>query len=147
MRSDYRGNIVLEIGKSDLIENLALFHEVSEFAKEKKYQISIDALNPFWVINFDLEYLDVQFAKIFWSSDMLEMDDSLRETFLERVSEQDQCQFILARCDTVSSLIFARNAGIRFVQGRMVDNILRRGMTVRAAILAAEGGTIPAAGL
>ncbi len=74
---DFRGNIVLEISKSDLIENLTLFDEVCEFAKDRKYSISIDALNPFWVTNFDLEYLDVQYAKIFWSPYMLEMDPNL----------------------------------------------------------------------
>ncbi len=136
---DFRGNIVLEISKSDLIENLTLFDEVCEFAKDRKYSISIDALNPFWVTNFDLEYLDVQYAKIFWSPYMLEMDPNLKKYFLERISEQEGCRFVLARCDTVASLIFAREVGIKYVQGRAVDNIMRKGVSVRQAIQAADG--------
>ncbi|MEI6559810.1 MAG: hypothetical protein WCO00_15510 [Rhodospirillaceae bacterium] len=136
---DFRGNIVLEISKSDLIENLPLFNEVCEFAKDRKYSISIDALNPFWVTNFDLEYLDVQYAKIFWTSDMLDMEENFKKYFLQRVSEQEGCRFILARCDSVSSLVFARQAGIKYVQGRAVDNILRKGVSVREAVQAAQG--------
>ena len=139
MPLDFRGNVVLEISKVDLIENLPLFYEVVDFAKDRKYQISIDSLNPFWVTNFDLEYLDVQYAKIFWSSDMLEMEEGFKQFFLQRVSEQENCQFILARCDSVASLVFAREAGIRFVQGRAVDNILRKGVRVRDAVQAAQG--------
>ncbi|MBI1208364.1 MAG: hypothetical protein GC191_13900 [Azospirillum sp.] len=136
---DFRGNVVLEVNKSDLFENLPLFNEVSEFAKDKKYQISVDGLNPFWVMNFDLEYLQCDYAKIFWSTDMLTMDDNFRQYFFERIGEQDRCRFVLSRCDTVSSLVFAQKAGIQLVQGRAVDNILRKGVTVREAIRAAKG--------
>lgn len=136
---DFRGNIVLEVNKGDLIENLPLFYEVCEFAKERKYAIAIDGLNPFWVANFDFEYLDLAYAKIFWSSEMMEMDDQFKAFFLQRVREQENCRFILARCDSVTSLVFARQAGIRFVQGRAVDNILRKGVNVREAVQAAQG--------
>ncbi|MEI8395398.1 MAG: hypothetical protein WCF85_11725 [Rhodospirillaceae bacterium] len=139
MPVDFRGNVILEISKSDLIENLSLFHEVCEFAKDRKYSICIDGLNPFWVTNFDLEYLDVSYAKIFWSSEMLDMDASFKNFFQQRISEQDHCQFVLARCDTVASLVYARQAGIRFVQGRAVDQILRKGVSVREAVQTAQG--------
>lgn len=131
---DFRGQVVLEISKGDLIENLPLFNEVVDFAQDRKYQIAVDGLNPFWVTNFDLEYLNANYAKIFWSNDMLEMDPTFEKYFFDRIAEQDRCQFILARCDTISSLVYAKNAGIRMVQGRAVDNILRKGVSVRDAI-------------
>lgn len=131
---DFRGQVVLEISKGDLIENLSLFNEVVDFAQDRKYQIAVDGLNPFWVTNFDLEYLNANYAKIFWSNDMLEMDPKFERYFLDRIAEQDRCQFILARCDTISSLVYAKNAGIRMVQGRAVDNIMRKGISVRDAI-------------
>jgi hypothetical protein len=134
---DFRGQVVLEISKGDLIENLSLFNEVVDFAQDRKYQIAVDGLNPFWVTNFDLEYLNANYAKIFWSNDMLEMDPKFERYFLDRIAEQDRCQFILARCDTISSLVYAKNAGIRMVQGRAVDNIMRKGITVRDAIATA----------
>jgi EAL domain-containing protein (putative c-di-GMP-specific phosphodiesterase class I) len=137
--SEFRGNVVLEITKSDLMENLPLFYEVCDFAKERNYGLTIDGLNAFWVANFDLEYLDVDYAKIFWSPDLLEMEDSFKAYFLKRIREQDHCKFILARCDSVASLVFAQEAGIPFVQGRAVDNILRKAVSVRDAIHAAQG--------
>ncbi len=135
---DFRGRVVLEIAKSDLMENLGLYNEVVEFARDKQYQISIDGLNPFWVINMDLEYLDANFAKIFWSNDLLDMDENFRQVFLDRISEQEQCRFVLSRCDSVMSLVFAQKTGIQLVQGRAVDNILRKGVSVRQAIRAAD---------
>lgn len=135
---DFRGQVVLEISKGDLIENLSLFNEVVDFAQDRKYQIAVDGLNPFWVTNFDLEYLNANYAKIFWSNDMLEMDPKFEQFFFDRIAEQDRCRFILARCDTISSLVYAKKAGIRMVQGRAVDNILRKGISVRDAISTAE---------
>ena len=135
---DYRSNVVLEIGKGDLIENHRLFNEVAEFASDKKYRICLDALTPFWVTNLDIESLNCDYAKIFWSPDMLDMDDESRDAFADRIQAQRRCQFIMARCDTVSSIIFAQQSGIRLVQGRAVDNILRKGVTVYEAIGAAH---------
>lgn len=135
---DFRGHVVLEISKGDLIENLTLFNEVVEFAQDRQYQIAVDGLNPFWVTNFDLEYLNVDYAKIFWSNDMLEMDPTFEKYFMERINEQDRCKYILARCDSVSSLVYAHKVGINMVQGRAVDNILRKGVSVREAIAHAK---------
>lgn len=136
--SEFRGSIVLEISKVDLIENFHLFFEVAEFAQEKQFKLAIDGLNQFLVGNIDLEYLGCDYAKIFWSPDLLEMEANFRNLFLRRIAEQSRCRFVLCRCDTVSSLLFAERTGIQLVQGRAVDNILRKGVTVRDAIQAAS---------
>ena len=137
---EFRGKVVLEISKGDLIENLPLFNEVVDFARDRRYQIAVDGLNPFWVANFDLEYLHADYAKIFWSSDMLELDPAIEQHFFERIAEQDRCKFILSRCDSMSSLIYAQKAGIQLVQGRAVDHILRKGISVREVIAHAKMG-------
>ena len=136
---DFRGNVVLEINKTDLIENLALFQEVVDFAQDRRYQIAVDGLNPFWATNIDFEYLNVNYAKIFWSNDMLEMDAGFQQFFFEHMQQQERCRYVLARCDTVSSLVFAQQAGIKLVQGRAVDNIMRKGVSVRDAVNTAKG--------
>ncbi|MGQ9371798.1 hypothetical protein [Azospirillum sp. ST 5-10] len=138
---DFRGNVVLEVTKGDLIENLQLFQEVVDFAQDRQYKIAVDGLNPFWVTNFDLEYLNADYAKIFWSNDMLEMDPTFERYFFDRIAEQDRCKFILARCDSVASLVYAHKAGIGLVQGRAVDNIMRKGVAVRDAVNTAKGLT------
>ena len=135
---DFRGQVVLEVSKGDLIENLSLFNEVVEFAQDRRYQIAVDGLNPFWVTNFDLEYLNADYAKIFWSNDMLETDPSFEKYFRDRIAEQDRCKFILARCDSVTSLVYAHKMGINLVQGRAVDNIMRKGVSVCEAIAHAK---------
>ncbi|CAK0757385.1 hypothetical protein CCP2SC5_2340002 [Azospirillaceae bacterium] len=139
---EFRGHVVLEISKVDLLENLSLYHDVADFARDRDYQISVDGLNPFWIANFDFEYLGCDYAKLYWTNELLEMDEAFRQVFLERISEQNRCRFILARCDQINSLVYARRAGIHLVQGRAVDNILRKGVMVREAISAAEGPTL-----
>lgn len=141
MPVEFRGNVTLEISKADLMENLHLFNEVAEFAADRRYKLALDGLNPFWVVNLDIEYLGVDYAKIYWSSDMEEMDDNFRTVFLQRIQEQERSRFILCRCDTVAALMFAQDAGIQLIQGRAVDNILRKGVSVRDAIAAASGMT------
>jgi hypothetical protein len=134
---NYRGNVVLEINKVDMIENLNLYREVVDFAQERGYKICIDALNPFWLTHLDVEYLDCDFAKIFWQQDMRDMDEELRRVFKEKCEQQSNCTLILARSETVDSLVFAHTHGIRLVQGRAVDNILRKGVSVGDAIKSA----------
>lgn len=136
---EFRGNVVLEINKGDLMENLHLFNEVAEFARDKQYKLALDGLNPFWVVNLDIEYLGVDYAKIYWTGDMEEIEANFRRVFLERIQEQERSRFILCRCDTVGALMFAQEAGIQLIQGRAVDNILRKGVSVRDAVQAAAG--------
>ena len=135
--ANYRGNVVLEINKVDMIENLGLYREVVDFAQERGYKICIDALNPFWLTHLDVEFLDCDFAKIFWTPDIRDMDDELARVFRERCNQQDNCRLILARAETVDSLVFAKGCGINLVQGRAVDNITRKGVSVVDAVKAA----------
>ncbi|CAK0740076.1 EAL domain-containing protein [uncultured Gammaproteobacteria bacterium] len=139
---DLRNNITLEISKGDLVESLGLFEEVVEYAADKKYKIGIDGLNLFWAMSFDLEGLQCHYAKIFWSNEFLGMKPDFRAAFAERMGRQQRCRFILARCDSIDALVFAKDIGITLVQGRAVDNILRKGVKVSEAIAAAKGGLV-----
>ncbi|UEM03978.1 hypothetical protein JL101_000605 [Skermanella rosea] len=134
LTAELRGNVVLEINKVDLIENESLYREVVDFARNRGYSICIDGLTPFWVTHMDLEYMACDYAKVFWSPDMLEMDRNEYDNLEERIRNQDNCRFVLARCGTVSGLLFAHRIGIHLVQGRIVDNIIRKGVSVSDAI-------------
>ncbi|UEM21452.1 hypothetical protein JL100_001380 [Skermanella mucosa] len=138
LTAELRGNVVLEINKVDLIENESLYREVVDFARNRGYSICIDGLTPFWVTHMDLEYMACDYAKVFWSQDMLEMDRNEYDNLEERINNQDNCRFILARCGTVSGLLFAHRIGIHLVQGRIVDNIIRKGVSVSDAISTAR---------
>lgn len=138
LTADLRGNVILEINKADLVENIDTYKEVVDFASSKGYQICIDGLNDFWVTHMDLEYMACDYAKIFWNDEMDMMSDHEFEVFSEKIKAQSNCRFILARCGSVSGLMFAEKAGIQMVQGRIVDNILRKGVLVRDAIKSAK---------
>jgi hypothetical protein len=138
LTAELRGNVVLEINKVDLVENEGLYREVVDFASNRGYSICIDGLTPFWVTHMDLEYMACDYAKIFWSPDMLEMDPGEYDVFVEKIQNQQNCRYILARCGSVSGLLFANKVGIDLVQGRMVDNIIRKGVSVADAIKTAK---------
>jgi EAL domain-containing protein (putative c-di-GMP-specific phosphodiesterase class I) len=138
LTTDLRGNVVLEINKTDLIENVNMYKEVVDFASTRGYQICIDGLNDFWITHMDLEYMACDYAKIFWSEEMAHMSEGEYEAFVEKMKAQSNCRYILARCGTVEGLIFAEKAGIDFVQGRGVDSILRKGVLLHDAIKTAK---------
>jgi hypothetical protein len=138
LTAELRGNVVLEINKVDLVENESIYKEVVDFARNRGYSICIDGLTPFWVTHMDLEYMACDYAKMFWSPDMLEMESELYDSLTEKIENQAKCRFILARCGTVSGLLFAHGAGINLVQGRVIDNIIRKGVSVSDAIRTAR---------
>ncbi len=132
----FRGKVVLEINKGDLIENLGLYRELIDFAIKREYRICIDGLNDFWVTQLDFDALGCDFAKVFWSNDLLTAEGDLERAFLDKVStaNQGRCRFILARCGTVSGLLYAQKHGIDLVQGRAIDTVLRKGVKITEAI-------------
>jgi EAL domain-containing protein (putative c-di-GMP-specific phosphodiesterase class I) len=131
---DLRGNVVLEINKVDLVENIETYKEVVEFARNRGYSICIDGITPMWVEHMDLEYMACDYAKMFWSNELQDMDEAEQERFGAKIRDQENCRFILGRCSGVTALLFARKHGIHLVQGRMVDNILRKGVRLSDAL-------------
>lgn len=138
LTTELRGNVVLEINKADVVENVSLYKEVIDFAASKGYKICIDGLNDFWVTHMDLEYMACDYAKIFWSDEMESLPPREYEAFVDRIKAQSNCRFVLARCGSVRGLMFAEKCGINLVQGRVVDNILRKGVLLRDAIKTAK---------
>ena len=135
---DLRGNVILEINKADLVENIDTYHEVVEYASTRGYRICIDGITPMWVAHMDLEFMACNYAKLFWTNELAEMSESDLKIFADKIKAQENCRFILGRCSTVTALLFAEKHGIGLVQGRMVDTILRKGVTVATALKTAS---------
>ncbi|UEM22404.1 hypothetical protein JL100_006565 [Skermanella mucosa] len=135
---ELRGNIVLEINKADLVENIETYKEVVEFANNRGYSICIDGITPMWVEHMDLEYMACDYAKMFWNNDLLDMSEAALERFGAKIRSQENCRFILGRCSSVTGLLFAQKHGIHLVQGRMVDTILRKGVRITDALKTAN---------
>ena len=133
----FRGKVVLEINKGDLMENLPLYRQLLRLAADREYRICIDGLNDFWVAQFDLEALGCDYAKVFWSNDLLSLEGERERAFLEKLemaANGGNCKYILARCGSVAGLLYANSHGIDMVQGQAVDAVLRKGIRVTEAI-------------
>jgi len=132
----FRGKVILEINKSDLMENLALYRQLLDFAAQREYRICIDGLNDFWVTQFDLEGLGCDYAKVFWSNELMTLEGDRERLFLDKVeiSKGGRCKFILARCGAITGLLYANNHGIDLVQGQAVDAVMRKGIPITEAI-------------
>lgn len=132
----FRGNVVLEINKGDLMENLQLYRELLGFAAERDYRICIDGLDAFWAQQFDFESLGCDYAKIFWSNELITLELEAERALLDKIAaaRSGPCKFILARCGAVTGLLYANKNGIDLVQGHAVDAVVRKGIKVNDAI-------------
>lgn len=132
----YRGKVILEINKSDLMEHLHLYRELLDFAQKREYRICLDGLDEFWLTQFDVDALGADYAKIFWSNNLITLEADDERTFLDRVARarEGQCKLIMARCTTVTGLLYAHKHGIDLVQGFAIDAVLRKGMRITDAI-------------
>ena len=133
----FRGKVVLEINKADLMENLQLYRQLLRLADEREYRICLDGLNDFWVTQFDVETLGCDYAKVFWSNDLLSLEGDRERSFLDKIEGSaagGNCKYILARCGTVAGLLYANKHGIDMVQGQAIDAVLRKGIRVTEAI-------------
>ena len=133
----FRGKVILEINKSDLMENLSLYRQLLRLASDREYRICIDGLNDFWVAQFDLDALGCDYAKVFWSNDLLSLEGDRERAFLDKIEAAaagGNCKYILARCGSVAGLLYANSHGIDMVQGQAVDAVLRKGIRVTEAI-------------
>jgi hypothetical protein len=131
---------VLEIAASDVMENIHLYRDLLEFTSRRDYRICIDGLDDFWCCQFDFEALGCDYAKLFWSNDLLTREGDAERAFLEKIqsSHDANYKFILARCGTVSGLLYANRVGIDLVQGQAVDSVLRKGLRIGDAIKTAR---------
>ena len=136
----FRGNVVLEIAATDLMENIHLYQELLSFASRHDYRICIDGLNEFWAVQLDFESLGCHYAKLFWSNDMLTQEGDAERAFREKIeaSHDAPYKFILARCGAVTGLLYANKSGIDLVQGHAVDSVLRKGLRIGDAIKTAR---------
>ncbi len=132
----FRGRVTLEIGVGDLVEHLPLYRDLLRLASDRDYRICIDGLNSEWATQFDFEELGCDYAKIFWSSDMLAMEPGPERALSDKLTaaRDTKCRFVLARCGAMTGLLYAEKHGIDLVQGHAVDAILRKGIKVGDAI-------------
>lgn len=123
------GRIILEIHKTDLVQNFNLMKDVKSLAEEKGLRICIDGLDWHDLEIFCLDRLRPDFVKVIWHNDLLSSSPEDLAGFVQATKKMgSSTQMIMARCDSPKAFPFARSLGISYVQGRLADQFFKSGM-------------------
>lgn len=122
--------MILEINKSDAIENAAALSEVSNVMKKMGYRICIDGVDYHSLRLMDLANLDVDFVKLIWSEKFESLDEDEIVELKNKISSVPHIDFVLTRCDTAGSITFAKNMEIPFIQGRLPDKYWKSNIAI-----------------
>lgn len=123
---DFRQSVVLEINKTDLFENMRLYCELVPFLQRRGYKILLDGLTFQTVAAIDFDGIQCDFAKIFWSVDLISMEPGLATKVRAKLDHRRSPLLVMGRCDTAESIRFAKEMGIALVQGRLVDHMVKK---------------------
>lgn len=123
---EHRANIVIEINKTDMIDNMRIFRRLVPKLRERGYRVLLDGMNHDIIDLFDFDMIECDFAKIFWSTDILKLPPERMARLQIKCGRREPPHFMLARCDTADGLRFARTANIHFVQGRLADHMVKK---------------------
>lgn len=122
------GRIVLEVHKTDLVHNFGIMKDVRELTAERGMKICIDGVDwrDFEVLC--LERMKPHFIKVVWHDDLLCAAPDDLGHFVNAVKAHETSQIVLSRCDNPKAFPLARTLGVRFVQGRLADQLFKTGM-------------------
>jgi len=122
------GRIILEIHKTDLIENMALMRKARAFAASKGIKLCIDGLQwqDFQILRFN--HIKPDFVKMIWDDALLTLPEEDLRILVEGIRGLgEHSRAILSRCDDPRSFLLARTLGISLVQGRLADQNFKNG--------------------
>ncbi len=121
-----RQNLIFEVGISDVIDNQRSWRKLAPALRGRGYRLTLDGLNAEAVELFDFDLMEADFAKIFWTPEVLALPPDQLARIKQKAGRAQPPNFILARCDTAESVRFARATRIQFVQGRLVDHMVKK---------------------
>lgn len=127
---EQRQNVIIEVNKTDMFESPRLWIKFVPSLREKGYKILLDSLHYEAVEFIDFNAISCDYAKMFWSGDIMKLSADRFAKLQDRVGRRSMPHFVLARCDTAEGLRFARAAGIHIVQGRLIDNMVKKNIPI-----------------
>ncbi len=127
---EQRQNVIIEINKTDMFESPRHWIKHVPALRDKGYKVLLDSLHYEAVEFIDFNAISCDYAKMFWSGDIMKMNIDRLAKLQDRVGRRSMPQFVLARCDTAEGLRFARSAGINIVQGRLIDNMVKKNIPI-----------------
>lgn len=123
---EQRQNIIIEINKTDMFESPRLWVKFVPRLRDRGYRVLLDSLHYEAVEFIDIDAIACDYAKMFWSADIMKLSPDRFAKLQSRVGRRNLPKFVLARCDTADGLRFAKSAGIQVLQGRLIDNMVKK---------------------
>jgi len=130
MTPEHRQNVVIEVNKTDMFESPRLWVKFVPRLRDRGYRVLLDSLHYEAVEFIDFDAISCDYAKLFWSGDIMKLDPGRFSRLQGRVGRRNSPHFVLARCDNADSLRFGRSSGIQLVQGRLVDSMVKKDIPI-----------------
>jgi EAL domain-containing protein (putative c-di-GMP-specific phosphodiesterase class I) len=122
---EQRQDVVLEISKTDIFENMRLYRKLTPFLRERGYRVLLDGLTMESALAIDFDGIDCDFAKVFWAAEAANYTPEQFARIKAKLARKKP-RIVLARCDTAESARFAKSVGISLVQGRLIDHMVKK---------------------
>jgi hypothetical protein len=119
-----RGSLVVEVDCADAFIDLSAFCFARNFVQLRGYRICLDGLTYRTLSAIDRERLGVDFVKLIWDPEMIDAGPEMQGRVEALVKRTGASRIVLSRCDDREALDFGRRIGIRFFQGRQVENLI-----------------------
>jgi EAL domain-containing protein (putative c-di-GMP-specific phosphodiesterase class I) len=129
MPADLAARIILEVHKTDLVQNGARIRDLTALVAERGLRLCIDGLN--WK---DFEFLAIdriapQYAKIIWSDELLSAGPADLAPFAQSLKAfAPRTAAILSHCDNPRAFPLIHALGIPLVQGYLADQFCQSGL-------------------
>lgn len=125
--SEHRAALILEINCFDFFDSTRLFKELSPFLKSRGYKLLLDAVNIHSIQHIDFAGMEFDLVKLFWGNELTKAPEPLVEAARAKIAQAPgNMTFVLSRCDNAESIRFARRFGIQRLQGRLVDQMVKK---------------------
>lgn len=119
-----RGSMVVELDKTEIFADLGAFLFARNFVQQRGYRICLDGLTYQAMPLLDRERLGADFVKLLWDPEMADGGEEMQESIRAMVKRAGQSRVIMCRCDDREAVDFGQSVGIRFFQGRHVENLI-----------------------
>ena len=123
------GRIIVEIHKTDMLENMGVMRQVRALVESRGFKFCIDGLEWYDFEVLSLHRLKPDFVKLIWKNDLTTLGEEDLRLLVEGIKSLDsKTRLIMSRCDDPRSFLLSRSLGIRYVQGRLADQNFRTGV-------------------
>ncbi len=133
MTSDARRTVVIELQLIDILADLDAFLFYRNFLSQRSYRFCLDGLTYQSLPLVNIERLNVDLVKIFWSLEFHESVMRKDREIIEAVEAIDPKRVILIHCDDERALETGKALGVSLFQGFLIDDLLKPGLAKRSA--------------